>query len=113
MLKMFDIDIAVMTRVLKAVFWRSSENEATGERSLYKDEVSLELDEGAAGKRVFQDNAVEGLSGMAVIESVGGDGAVVSSGCERFCLSVGKTYRTSVYTEDGNHSWWYEFDISL
>lgn len=100
-----------MTRKLKARYSRSNECEVTGEVSTVNEYSEIELDDKAAGRRVFPDSNIEWLDGNLKIDHTTPTGVVIATDSQNYIVTEGEIYRTGIYTLDGRHNWWYTFVI--
>ncbi|WP_300728062.1 hypothetical protein [uncultured Bacteroides sp.] len=73
-----------------------------------KEESVIDLDNFKLGNTIFDNDLCEYVS----IESITPDEVVIKSVSGKIYNVVeGKVYETPCSTRDGNHSWWYTFEI--
>lgn len=100
-----------MTPTLIATHYWSSECEVTGEPFQHEEESLLPLTPEAVGNSVFPDSDTEWLHGAIKLLTISAEEIQVTSAAETFSIGNKQIYKTSIYTKDGNHKWWYTFQI--
>lgn len=100
-----------MPKTLIATHYWSNECEVTGTCHTYNEECSIRLDKTQPGALLFADSNMEQLHGAVRLLEVTPDTVRLGTAAETFTVKTNEIYQTTNYTIDGNHHWWYTFQI--
>lgn len=95
-----------MAKVLKLTYFQSSECEVTGKRNLLKKEEIFEIDKLNPGDLLYSGDYLENV----IFTQKTPTGVIVKLDTI-YTVDEGTVTCTSSFSRDGNHCWWYEFEI--
>lgn len=97
--------------ILIATHYWSNECEVTGKSSCYEEESIFQLEHANVGTSVFPNSNTEWLHGNVKLQEIYPEEIILGTGTETFIIHRNEVYKTAIYTKDGNHQWWYTFQI--
>lgn len=97
--------------ILIATHYWSNECEVTGKSSCYEEESIVQLEHANVGTSVFPNSNTEWLHGAVKLLTITPEQIQIATTAETFTIKTNEIYHTSIYTKDGNHRWWYTFQI--
>lgn len=94
-----------MTRLFKLTYFEESECEVTGKSYSSQEEHTFEIDKLTPGEVLFSV-----ITHVVTFKQKTPTGVIVELDTI-YTVDEGKMIRTCTYSLDGNHKWWYEFEV--
>ena len=100
-----------MPKTLIVTHYWSNECDVTGTSSHREEQSIVHIEPSAIGASVFPDSNTEWLHGAVKLLTITPEQIQIATTAETFTIKTNEIYHTSIYTKDGNHRWWYTFQI--